>query len=344
MSLPHSRLFPRQLLAVISILSVATPHLSAQEQSGFTIDLRASEQSWSLPSWLNARPVELPAEHAVIGFEITPPASETNLAATFYFTEASGGFLRVYWKGAKNSEMLSENLYEGIGMANQRTLLIKRSTLSSSGTLYVQSSEQTLNLMRVHFEWTLPVPVSLADTVRQTMLVNALGNLYAQDEVDGIPVKPKADEIGQTVVTAVLADKPERIEDGVEFTATLQSVPQFARLEAKLSGVLAGKAARLWINGTLVGDLALELPDLNDPGYNTASDDNSLTYTGWRKGSIYIPATLLVAGENRFQFAVQDATTSTPIAVKDLMLQLKYNKTQQSPTPALSGTTDNSNQ
>ena len=49
--------------------------------------------------------------------------------------------------------MLSDNLCEGIAMPNQRTLLIKRTTLSSLGTLTVQSSETTLNVSRIHWEW-----------------------------------------------------------------------------------------------------------------------------------------------------------------------------------------------
>ena len=47
-------------------------------------------------------------------------------------------------------------------------------------------------------------------------------------------------------------------------------------------------------------------------------------YIGWRKGVIYLPAGVLNAGDNDFQFAVKDATASTPLAVKDLLLQLNY--------------------
>lgn len=313
---------------------VLWPARAADGGAAYTLDLGFGDQGGALPSWLTSRPVELPAEHAVIGFAITPPADNTDLAVTFYFTETPGGFLRVYWKGAKDSEMLAENLYEGIGMANQRTLLIKRSTLSSPGTLYVQSSESTLNVSRVHWEWVTPSPVSLADSAKQTVLVSGVKGLYAQEEVDGSPAKSKVDEVGQSVVTAALTDKPERIEGGVEFTAALQAVPQFARVEVKLAGVAPGKAVGLWVNGTLAGGVTLEVPDLNDPGYSTVSDGATQAYTGWRKGSIYIPASLLASGDNRFQFAVQDATASMPIAIKDFLLQLKYPSAGAAPAPA----------
>ena len=46
----------------------------------------------------------------------------------------------------------------------------------------------------------------------------------------------------------------------------------------------------------------------------------------WRQGVVYLPAELLKAGENHFQFTVQDAAAGTPVAVKDSTLQLKYRR------------------
>jgi hypothetical protein len=287
-----------------------------------------------------AAPTAEPATHATINFQIVPPAGNSDLAVTFYFTETPGGFLRVYWTGVQGGEMLSDNLFEGIGMPNQRTLLIKRGTLSTPGTLTVQSSETSLYLSRIHWEWVEPSTVSLADAAKQAALVTAAGAIFGEGEVNGAPLLPPPDQVGKSVVTANLTDKPERIEKGVEFIATLQGVPQYARLEVKMSGVPLDKPVQLWVNGAQAGEVSMEVPDLNDPGYRAAAGAPPV-YIGWRKGVIYLPAGALKLGDNQFQFAVKDATAVTPLAVKDLQLQLKYEyNTANTPTAAPSEAPD----
>ena len=237
-------IYVRDMRIVLTILfsMLAFCLIRAEDiERGFTLDLEHTGQQQTLPSWMAGPPSASPAAHATISFSIIPPEGNSDLAVTFYVTETTGGFLRVYWAGAQASEMLSDNLFEGIAMPNQRTLLIKRSTLSSPGTLNVQSSETTLNISRIHWEWVDPATVSLADTVKQSALVNATGGVFGEEEVNGAPALPKSDLIGKSVVTASLTDKPERIETGVGFVATLQGLPQFARLEVKMSGVPIGK-------------------------------------------------------------------------------------------------------
>lgn len=261
-----------------------------------------------------------------MGFSITPPADQSDLAATFYFSEAMGGFLRVYWAGTKTNDMLSDNLFEGIAMPNQRTVLIKRSTLSSSGTLILQSSETTLDVSKIHFEWVAPSSVSLAQPAQQSALIDSTGKVFKDLEVNGVPPQPQADQVGSSVVTASLADKPVRIEAGVEFLATLQTMPKYARLEIQISGASLENTVQLTLNGNPVGNISVEVPDLNDPGYQI-NEGAPPVYIGWRKGVIYVPAAQLKVGENQFQISLKDVVpsgTASPLAVKDLLLQLKY--------------------
>jgi hypothetical protein len=316
----------KQLVVAILFLSAVVPCAirAADSDRAFTLDLTPGADQQSLPPWMTGEPVAAPATHATISFPIRPPQDDSDLAVTFYFTETPGGFLRVYWAGTTDSEMLTDNLYEGISMPNQRTLLIKRSTLSSAGTLNIQSSEPSLNISRIHWEWVDPATVSLAAPAKQTALVNASGAAIPDGEVNGAPQLPKSDKIGSSVVTATVTDKPQRIEAGVEFIGTLEQRPQYARLEVKMAGVPIGKPVQLLLNGAAAGDVALEVPEIEDPGYQAASGSTPPAYIGWRKGVLYLQPGLLNTGDNRFQFVIKDSDASAPLAVKDFILQLKY--------------------
>ncbi len=311
-------------------------------EQGFTYEFGADAPKQTLPSWMTGQPVASPGAHSTISFPITPPAGDSELAVTFYFTESTGGFLRVYWASPKNSGMLSDNLYEGIAMPNQRTLLIKRDTLTSAGTLNVQSSDPSLNLSRIHWEWVDPATLPVANASKGAALIDSTGAVHDDGEVNGAPPLPKQDQMGDSVVTATLTDKPERIEAGVDFVASLEQAPQFAHLEVQMAGVPVGKSVKLWVNNAQAGEVALAVPDLNDPGYAASGTNGAPSYIGWRKGAVYFPAELLKAGENHFQFTVQDAAAGAPVAVKDLTLQLKYGakpavdaqSASPSPTPA----------
>ena len=295
-------------------------------EKSFTQDLGPGAAKQALPAWMTGQPEASGASHATVSFPITPPPGDSDLAVTFYFAETPGGFLRAYWVGARSSAMLSDNLFEGIGMQNQRTVLIKREMLTTAGSLNVQSSEAALNVSRIHWEWVEPVTVSLSNGVKQTAFVTAAGEALGEMEVDGGPPLAKPDKIGDSVVSATLTTKPERIEAGVEFVATLQQAPQYARVEAQFAGVPIGKSVKLWLNGVNAGEVSLAVPGLDDPGYQQASQDTTAApqYVGWRKAGILFPAALLKIGDNRFQFTIQDANASAPVAVKDLIVQLKY--------------------
>jgi len=322
-------------ITILLALLVLCPARADDNGRAFTYDLVQTGQAQILPAWMTGMPSASPAIHASISFPIAPPSDTSDLAVTLCFTETTGGFLRVYWTGLQTSEMLSDNLFEGIAMPNQRTLLIKRSTLTSPGTITVQSSETTLNVSRIHFEWVDPGILSLAADAKQAGLINATGTVLKDGDINGAPLMPTVDKIQNSTVTAALNEKPERIEAGVEFVGALQALPLHARLEVQISGAPVDKAVQLILNGALVGDIAMDIPDLNDPGYQ-ATDGTTPAYTGWRKGVIFIPVEKLKVGDNQFQFAVKDvvpSATASPLALKNLLLQLKY------PDPAASGTT-----
>jgi hypothetical protein len=311
-------------LMLLLLLSFRFAKAEDTEHS-YTLDLSLIGKTQTLPSWLTSTPFASPSAHASISFSIDPPKDDTDLAVTFFFNETPGGFLRVYWAGAASGEMLSDNLFEGIAMPNRRTLVIKRSTLSSPGMLTVQSSDAALNVSRIHWEWANPSSVLLADAASQSALVDAQSKVFSDAETNGAPQLPATDRVQGSIVTAVLTQHPERIESGVAFVAELQARPQYARVEVEISGAQIGTPVQLLANGVVVGEVAVEVPELTDPGYQNGGATPS--YIGWRKGSVYIAGAQLKTGENQLQFALKDAAQGgdpAPLAVKNLFIQLKY--------------------
>lgn len=318
---------------IVSLLLVGAAIAGAGDSPDVFIQELSTERAAALPSWLGEPVPATNVTFAKVSFPIKPTEGGTDLAVTFYFKESAGGFLRVFWSGMEKPEMLCANLYEGIGMANRRTLVVKRATLSRAGLLTLQSSEAALNVAKIEWAWVRPASILTAAGAPAVALVKADGRILGEAEVRGDPAPPPADTWRGRVITAPLIGSPERIEAGVEFAATLEAPPHWARLEVKVAGMELGRAVTLWINGARVGELAVEAPDLSDAGYTERSGSDP-EYIGWRKATIFVPARHLTAGDNRFQFSWSkpgEPVSTAPVAIKDLLLQLKY------PEPAAGG-------
>ena len=310
--------FPRTPLIFFALLAGS---LAAQAGPSFLQNLDGRESA-PLPEWMDGAPMATPAKHATVSFPINPPAAEDDLLVTVFFNEQPGGFLRVYWDDGYNKEMLTENLAEGIGMANRRTLVIKRQKMIARGLLTFQSSESTLGVNRIHWQWTRQQPAYLDDAFFPGGLLGRSGEWSRDDEIDGLPATPRNDFWQGDVVTALITNRPERIESGVQFVADLPEIPRFVRVKIKVSGLPLETKLILWVNEKSAGNLAVPVPDLSDPGIFDHAD--GLSYTGWREASLLVDAALLNLGENHFYFETErDLRT---LAIKDFEIQLQYSK------------------
>ena len=88
----------------------------------------------ALPTWLG-QPETPATTFATLDLPILTPTTTASLLVTVYFQEKQGGFMRISWQGTQGAQVLSDNFYEDIGMANQRSLLISPATLIGDGTL-----------------------------------------------------------------------------------------------------------------------------------------------------------------------------------------------------------------
>jgi hypothetical protein len=286
----------------------------------FTFDLRATGRL-EFPSWIPDRPVAVPKSQSELSFPVVPGSDDDDLVLTVVFQEEVGGFLSVYWQSALGKrELLAPNLFENIGLPNQRTLLINRPTMAGPGKVILKSSQAVLNVLRVRLDWARPGVVRLVDNVPNGSLVMSGGKMFAPEEVDGSALTPIADSWQGRVLTTSVTDQAERIEKGIDFAISIPNKLARARLEVLVNGLRVDQTLALWVNGSAVGTLALEVPDLTDPGYEK-TENGTMRFTGWRKGVLILTGDRLPVGENHFQFQVPPGAQ---VAIRDFLLQIEY--------------------
>jgi len=267
------------------------------------------------------RPLALPKEHAELAFPVIPGSEDDDLALTVVFNDQIGSFLSVYWEDQDGKRrLLCPNLFESIGLPNQRTLLISRPTMGGPGKVILQSSESVLNVIRVRLDWARPGVVRLVDGVPNGALVTTGGKMFAPEEVDGTPLTSIADSWEGHILTTSITEHAERIEKGVDFQVTVPSKVIRARVEVMVNGLPLKDSLTLWLNRRPVGTLALEVPDLADPGFSHSAEPGS-SFIGWRKGVLYLTGDKLPVGEDHFQF---QGPANMAVAIRDFLLQVEY--------------------
>jgi hypothetical protein len=323
-----SRFLPAVTLALLALAT--TPSRALGGPGSFTFDLPLAP-SIATPAWLG-RPVTPVTDFATMILPIAPSDTTSSLLVTIYFQEKPGGFLRIIWQGATTSQTLSNNFYEGIGMSNQRSLLISPATLLGGGSLVLQCGDATLGVQRIHLQWLGSQTALVSPQIEDTLVTSALGTTQPAAILNGQPPPPDEPAWADHLVRVPITDVPQRIEEAVEFNVQLDGVPQSGRLVLKENGLPWGKHLVLWINQKRAGTITPEVPDLRDAGYLSAAG----AYVGWREGSIYLPVSFLQSGDDAVQFSYEDDGTSDatpppaitpldfPLAVKEVILQLDY--------------------
>jgi hypothetical protein len=294
--------------------------IAKSDADSFTLDLTTTGRP-TFPVWMPERPLAAPKPQAELSFPVVPGANDDDLALTVVFREEVGGFLSVYWENALGQrELLAPNLFENIGLPNQRTLLIKRPTMAGAGKVVLKSSQAVLNVLRLRLDWARPGVVRLVDNVPNGALVMTSGKMYAPEEVDGSTLTPIADSWEGKILTTSVTDTAERIDDGIDYLVTIPDKVVRARVEVLVNGLELDQSIILWLNGRAYGPIALEIPDLTDPGYDKTS--RGVThFIGWRKGMFLLKGEQLAVGDNHFQF---QTPPGAQIAIRDFLLQVEY--------------------
>src|SRR5262249_36988012 len=199
------------------------------------------------PIWMPERPLAAPKPQAELSFPIVPGPDDDDLVLTVVFQEEAGGFLSVYWENSFGKrELLAPNLFENIDLPNQRTLLIKRPTMSGSGKVVLKSSQDVLNVLRVRLDWARPGVVRLVDNVPNGALEITGGKIYSPEEVDGSTLTPIADSWDGKILTTSVTDHPERIENGIDFSVDIPDKVVRARVEVLVNGLPIDQSMKFW--------------------------------------------------------------------------------------------------
>ncbi len=342
---PRWSLVPRRVLGLALVDSglAATAHgddLPAPATLDIPIPLNRA-----MPLWVG-QPQTPPATFATMNLPIMTPDPAASLLVTVSFQEKDGGFLRIIWTGPNGAQVLSNNFYENIGMANQRSLLVDASTLGGDGTLTFQSGDSAPGIQRIKLEWLENKPALAPSSVTDPLVTASNGQTQSQENLNGQPAAAQPAAWQNQLVTVPLTDSPVRIEDGVEFSLDLDSVPTTARVALKETGLPFGKHFILWVNQQFAGTITPAVPDLTDSGFFAAdpAKGTPANYVGWRDGSFFIPVTLLKSGVNTLQFDTENEAqgpalvptaagsgTNSPLALKGLTVQLDYQSPAQEP-------------
>ncbi len=329
----RAALFPSLAILVAGLLCTAA---RAEDDAVFTADL-PFDAARPLPAWMHGPPVSAPGSGARVAFRLSPPAGR-DLLVHLVFDETENGGLRVEWlrDGQSTPEALAENLGEGLGVPNQRPLLVSASRLGGNGTLIIQGGA-SLNVNRVKFEWVAERTLLSSASRYVPVVVTASRLTLAESDVDGGPRPVLQDEWRDRVVRAPLTEGAEALKPSVELVASLERTPTMARIEASVAGVYLDQEVWLVVNGQELGPLAIEVPTLEDPGH-LGLPGREMEFAGWRRASAHIPPSILLPGENTIILQTRsplNAGYRNRTFVREAVLELAYPPPRREPDLSL---------
>jgi hypothetical protein len=304
-------------LILLTLLAPALLHAQLINDPRFVYepDKTAAED---VPDWLREIPVPDGLSGARRDFQIIPPRAGVDLAITLSFNEPEGADnLLAYFRGARQGRTVAANLYQGTGLPNQRTIVLRNRLLTGPGVLSLVADGPELLIWRMEFQWmqARPVLVPIGPALDAPAAVLPNGQVLHQDEIASGEDRAPREEWLENVIRFPLVQEPERIEAGVEYIVNLETLPKAAVMQLDLAGLPPGAQTRVMINGKVAGWLQVALPSLAHGGYRGADGLGGGTeLAGWRKAQAWLPVSLLVPGENTVWFEFFERAETEPTA------------------------------
>jgi hypothetical protein len=310
----------------------------AQDETSRSYTWDIANEPENFPDWLRELPVPKGVSGGRRDFQIIPPKAGGNLAITLFFDEPEQGHLRVSWRNPDYGQVLSENLFEGTGLSNQRTVVLDERVLYRPGVLSLLCSEPELPVWRIRFQWLMPrvvlTPSGPEDRAPAALL--PAGEVIVNSEMPVSRRLEPEDEWQDDNFTAVLLAGIARLDGGLEIGFELEEVPEMAVVRLQLAGAPLEGSVWLWFGENGAVPVHLALPSAHDGGYRLGGPlSGEPRFAGWRAGTAFVPQRLLREGLNlmRFQFLDAGGTENEAVAaVRDVMLDVRFHLEQSVPT------------
>jgi len=298
----------------------------------FLLALKPAVQMSPLPAWMEA-PAHIDPENSCIEVAIPPiwrQSSVDRYAVTLVFDDGGDGGPILEWRSQDRSHTstISYGLGEGdnpVGL-NSRTVLIPQALTKEGGTLVILYRGKFDSLMSVAVRPCRENATAVIGSRNAPSLMDEGLQVYEDREVNGIPLTPLTGDLQKgTIVEAELSAPLEPLESAIEFVAPLDGPVEGAMLKLETLGLDPEASLLVEVNKKPIGSINFPGFELNDPSIVT-DWNGKLILAGWRKGSLFVPARFLLAGDNSIVVSLKrsEMETGRKVFLRNSQIHLRF--------------------
>jgi hypothetical protein len=298
----------------------------------FLLALKPAVQMSPLPAWMES-PARIDPEGSCIEVGIPPLWRQSvvdRYAVTLVFDDAGDGGPILEWRSQDRSHTstISYGLGEGdnpVGL-NSRTVLLPQALTKDGGTLVILYRGKFDLLMSVAVRPCRENVTAVIGSRNAPSLMDEGLQVYEDREVNGIPLTPLSGDLHKgTIVEAELSAPLEPLESGIEFVAPLDGPVEGAMLKLETLGLDPEASLLVEVNKKPIGIINFPGFELNDPSIVT-DWNGRLILAGWRKGSLFVPARFLLAGDNSIVVSLKrsEMETGRKVFLRNSQIHLRF--------------------
>jgi len=288
--------------------------------SPFVLALKPSTHMSPMPGWMSL-PARVQPELATV--EIPIPALWTVPAVGFYvmtvvFDDRGDGGPSVEWRASDGTAtVVSAGLGEtgnSLGL-NARTLLLPQALTREGGVALISYYGKFEGLVSVTIRPAREDLLAVLGTRSDPALVDEALKVFDRGEVDGSRREPLTGDVRNgSVVAAELSAGIKQLDGELEFIVPIDGKVEGAMLHLDALGLDPEASIGVRVNSTTAGSLGFQSFRLDDPAL-VPDAGGHLALAGWRNGSLFIPARLLVPGDNSLAFTLKRSGSDSASAV-----------------------------
>jgi hypothetical protein len=298
----------------------------------FLLALKPAVQMSPLPAWMES-PALIDPEGSCIEVGIPPlwrQSAVDRYAVTLVFDDAGDGGPILEWRSQDRSHTstISYGLGEGdnpVGL-NSRTVLLPQALTKDGGTLVILYRGKFDLLMSVAVRPCRENATAVIGARNAPSLMDEGLQVYEDREVNGIPLTPLSGDLHKgTIVEAELSAPLEPLESGIEFVVPLDGPVEGAMLKLETLGLDPEASLLVEVNKKPIGSINFPGFELNDPSIVT-DWNGRLILAGWRKGSLFVPAKFLTAGDNSIVVSLKrsEMETGRKVFLRNSQIHLRF--------------------